>query len=87
MNDDRAVEGLDHLQAAALEMISAARAFLDVMEEVVADRDSVASVVSAVGSVAQGAARAARTGASGGPAAPPGSGDADDGPVQHIRVS
>jgi len=86
VNDERAVEGLDHLQAAAIEMISAARAFLDVMEEVVTDRDSVASVVSAVGSVAQGAARAARASAS--PPAGEGAGDGpDDGPVQHIRVS
>jgi hypothetical protein len=88
VNDERAAEGLDHLQAAALEMISAARAFLDVMEEVVVDPDSVASVVSAVGSVAQGAARAARAGATGSPTTdPPGAGDPDDGPVQHIRVS
>jgi len=60
MNDDRAAEGLDHLQTAALEMIQAARAFLDVAEDLVADRDKVAEVVSAFGSVADAATRAAR---------------------------
>jgi hypothetical protein len=89
MNDDRAAEGLDHLQTAALEMIQAARAFLDVAEDLVADRDKVAEVVSAFGSVADAATRAARGHA---PRTdqraehghePPG---ANDG-VQHIKVS
>lgn len=83
MTDERAAEGIDHLQSAALEMISAARAFLDVMEEVVADREKVASVVDAVGSVAQGAMRAAAR-----PTQPDGSDDDPlSGPVEHIRVS
>jgi hypothetical protein len=84
---DRAAEGLDHLQTAAREMIAAARAFLDVVEEMVDDRDAVSSVVEAVTSVAQGAVRAVRD-------ARPGEGgqtdDPDDpfeGGVQHIRVS
>ena len=47
MNDERAAEGLDHLQAAALEMIAAARAFLDVAEDLVADREKVSEVVAA----------------------------------------
>jgi hypothetical protein len=87
MNDERAAEGLDHLQAAALEMIQAARAFLDVAEDLIADRDKVADVVAAFGSVADAATRAARGHA-------PRSGhehhdpapDAHEG-VQHIKVS
>jgi hypothetical protein len=84
---DRAAEGLDHLQSAAREMIAAARAFLDVVEEMVDDHDAVSSVVEAVTSVAQGAARAVRD-------ARPGEGGQSDDPddplgggVQHIRVS
>jgi len=60
VNEDRANQGLDHLQAAALEMIHAARAFLDVAEEVVADQDKVAEIVHVLGSVADAATRAAR---------------------------
>ena len=89
MNDERAAEGLDHLQSAALELIQAARSFLDIAEDLVTDRDKVAEVVAAVSSVADVAARAARgaapraagDGPSAAPSAPP------DDRVQHIRVS
>lgn len=60
MNDDRTSQGLDHLQTAALEMINAARAFLDVAEGVVADQDKVGEIVDLFGSVADAASRAAR---------------------------
>lgn len=60
MNDERANQGLDHLQAAALEMIHAARAFLDVAEDVVSDQHKVAEIVEVLGSVADAATRAAR---------------------------
>lgn len=99
MNDERAAEGLDHLQAAALEMIKAARAFLDVAEDLVADRDKVAEVVSALGAVADVTTRAVRDrgvhGASG-DARPEARSDGGSSPtaeapggggVQHIRVS
>lgn len=92
MNDERAAEGLDHLQAAALEMIQAARAFLDIAEDLVADRDKVAEVVSALGSVADVATRAARdrgvhdaTGRGRTPTA--GADPAPEDGVEHIRVS
>lgn len=39
MDDSRATDGVEHLQAAARELLSAARAFLDVVEEVVEDSD------------------------------------------------
>jgi len=95
--DDEAVgaesgarEGVDHLQAAASELIAAARSFLDVVEEVVRDKDAVASVVDTLGSVAHAAGQAAakvaaaRDRTSGGGAD---GGDEDPPRVQHIRVS
>lgn len=61
--DPRVEAGVEHLQAAAREMIGAARAFLDVIEELVEDQDKVAEVFSAVGEATRVAARAARDGA------------------------
>jgi hypothetical protein len=46
---DRAREGLDHLQSAARELIAAARAALDVAEDLIDDPDTIASVVGAAG--------------------------------------
>jgi hypothetical protein len=60
MTDERATRGVEHLQAAAMEMIAAARAFLDVVEDVVADREKMADVVSAVGTVARDVGDAAK---------------------------
>jgi hypothetical protein len=81
VNDERAGQGVEHLQAAAQEMIEAARAFLDVVEDFVGDDEKVASVADAFASLARGATRAGRSGN-----APP---DDDEpfGGVQHIRVS
>jgi hypothetical protein len=80
--DDRAAEGLAHLQAAARELIAAARAVLDVAEDLIEDPGTVSAVVDAVGSVFRTAARAGRglTSAD--------AGDDDDGPsgVQRITV-
>jgi hypothetical protein len=45
----RAREGLDHLQTAARELIEAARAMLDVVEEVVAEPESAAALGRLVG--------------------------------------
>ncbi len=53
--EDRARDGLDHLQAAAKEMIKAARALLDVAEELVEDPSTVTAVVGALGSLVQAA--------------------------------
>ena len=79
--DDRAAEGLSHLQAAAREAIAAARAFLDVADELVADPAAVSAVVEAVGSAVRVAARRGRD-------AVAGSGDGDDGGhVERIKVS
>ena len=96
MKDERAAEGLDHLQTAALELIHAARAFLDVAEDLVADPDKVAEVVSALGTMADVATRAAKSrgdhaadaarGSGSSTGSSKGRGDRDDG-VQHIKVS
>ena len=79
--DDRAQEGLSHLQAAAREAIAAARAFLDVADELVTDPAAVSAVVDALGSVGRGAARRGRD-------AVGRTGDDDDGGhVERIKVS
>jgi hypothetical protein len=73
MSEDRAAEGLEHLQAAALEMIAAARAFLDVAEELVSDPDRVAGTLASLATLVDVATRSRRPGAStppGGPASP-----------------
>ncbi len=46
--EDRSAEGVEHLQAAARELLLAARSFLDVVEEVVEDRDRLAGAASGV---------------------------------------
>jgi len=46
--EEHAAEGLEHLQAAALELIAAARAFLDVAEGVVREPGVAATIVRSV---------------------------------------
>ncbi len=48
--EDRAQEGLEHLQGAAIELIGALRAFLDVAEELVREPAAVAALVRLAGS-------------------------------------
>lgn len=80
MKDERAAEGVDHLQAAAMEMIEAARAFLDVAEELVSDRERVAEAVSVVSDLARSATRRSSD------PAPDGSPTHDpDGPSTHVE--
>jgi hypothetical protein len=87
-------KGVEHLQVAAREMIAAARAFLDVVEELVNDPDKVGEVVDAVSTVASTVTDAARRTAGSTPSrsakdGPTGSGSSDssDDRVQRIRVS
>lgn len=81
MNDDRAAEGIEHLQAAALELIEAARAFLDVAEDLVRDPGAAATIV-------QTAAGLGRVVMSGGDrSAPDAEGPAQEGRVHRIHVS
>ena len=62
MTDERAAEGVEHLQRAALEMIAAAKAFLDVAEDLVRDPAAASTVVQTAAAlgrmVLQGAAPA-----------------------------
>ena len=52
-DDDRASEAMAHLQTAAREMIAAARAFLDVAEELVEDPKSGEALLGTLGDVAR----------------------------------
>ncbi len=47
-DDDPGAEGVEHLQAAARELLLAARSFLNVVEEVVEDRDRLAGAAAGV---------------------------------------
>jgi hypothetical protein len=51
--EDRAGEAIAHLQTAAREMIAAARAFLDVAEQVVEDPKSGEALLGTLGDVAR----------------------------------
>lgn len=84
-HDDKVQEGLEHLQAAAREMIRATRSLLDAAEELVDDPKAVQSLVGTFASVAQAAAARFRPGPA--PASRGDDGDDDDGHVQRIRVS
>jgi hypothetical protein len=48
VNDERARQGVEHLQAAAIEVIAALKAFLDVAEEVVRDPAGAAALASSL---------------------------------------
>jgi hypothetical protein len=78
--DDKVQDGIEHLQAAAREVIKASRSLLDAAEELVDDPRSVQDIVATLTGLAQAAAARLR---------PPGSaGDDDgDGHIQRIRVS
>ena len=80
MNDERAVEALEHLQKAALELIEAGRALLDIAEDLVRDPAAAATIVHAAATlgrlVSAGSSQSARADE------PP-----EDGRVRHIRVS
>jgi hypothetical protein len=84
--DDLAREGLEHLQAAAREVIKATRSLLDAAEQLVDDPAAVQQAVGALTGLAQVAA--ARLRAGGGDAAPSeGDEPGDTGRVERIRIS
>lgn len=79
MNEDAAKEAVEHLQNAALEMIRATRAFLDLAEDLVAEPGSLSALGHLVSDLAgKGRAYAGTT------PTPP---QRPAGGVQHIRVS
>ncbi len=61
--EDKVQQGLEHLQAAAREMIKATRSLLDAAEELVEDPKAVQGVVGTLAMVAQAAAGRLRAGA------------------------
>jgi hypothetical protein len=79
--DDKVQQGIEHLQAAAREVIQATRSLLDAAEEIVEDPRSVQEVIGALAHAAQLAANRFRGGGDRGP-----DGD-EDGRVQPIKVS
>jgi len=86
--DDALQEGLDRLQRAAKDTITAVRAVLDVAEDLVEDPRAVGTVLGTVGSLAEAVLRGARRpspGRSDG-AGTPDDGD-DEGGFQRIPVS
>jgi hypothetical protein len=87
VNEDRAQEGIEHLQAAARELIGAARAFLDVAEDLVQEPGPLLAVLSSLGDLAGPLVARGRAAAGTDVGV-----DAEDPPeraprVQHIRVS
>lgn len=86
----RAQEGVQHLQAAARELIAAARAALDVAEEWVDDPEAVSALVGTLATVGDAARRLAGgvTGASGPAGGTATASDQGDEPrVQRITVT
>jgi hypothetical protein len=86
---ERARQGVEHLQAAVRELIKAARAALDVAEEVVNDPESVAVLASTLAGLGDLARRAAGGGGWPSPAAeaPEPPADPSEGRVQRITVA
>ena len=80
MNDERAKQGVEHLQAAAIEVIAAFRAFLDVAEEVVRDPSAVTAFASSLVETARAAAPTT-------PSSEPGGDPSAEPRVTRIRVS
>ncbi|HUP85245.1 MAG TPA: hypothetical protein VM143_06220 [Acidimicrobiales bacterium] len=81
MNDDRAKQGVEHLQAAAIEMIGAFRAFLDLAEDVVRDPSAVTAFAASLVETARAAAPSAS------PSAAAGAEGSAEPRVTRIRVS
>ena len=68
MNDERAAEGIDHLQRAAREVVAAARSFLDVVEELVEDRAALNDLTTTLSGAAVAVGEVVRHGLGGRPA-------------------
>jgi len=101
VEDERAGEGVEHLQVAARELIAAARSFLDVAEDLVRDPKVAEGLLAGIGDLADAARRAATEAAkeaatrttdrgasgTGGTGGSHGDEDGGGGGVQHIPVS
>lgn len=85
-------EAIGHLQAAALEMISAARAFLEVAEKVVQNPETVRNAVVTVAAVAKAMMQSVESttpsdGDANGPSATRTNGDQPPSRIEHIQLS
>jgi hypothetical protein len=94
VNEQRAHDVVAHLQAAALEMIAAARAALDVAEELVKEPGEAAAMAATLATLAGRLAPAGPAGPGGQQHGPARAGGEETGPtghrppgVEHIRVS
>jgi hypothetical protein len=83
-HDDPVRTGVEHLQAAAREVIAATRSLLDAAEELVDDPKAVQGLVGTLGALATAAAGRLRSEAARSSGHPD---DGDDGGVERIRVS
>jgi hypothetical protein len=82
--DDKVQQGIEHLQAAAREMIKASRSLLDAAEELIEDPRSVQDLVGSLGTLAQAAAVRLRQNAG---TSTDGDDDDGDGSEQRNKVS
>ncbi len=73
-------DGLAHLQKAALEMIAAARSFLEVAEKVVQNPETVRNAVVTVGTVAKAMVQSVDTSSAS-------NGDHAESTIEHIPLS
>ena len=80
---DDLADGVEHLQAAAKEMIRATRSLLDAAEGLVEDPAALQGLLGTLGSLASAAAGRFRTATAGAT----GADDEDDGKVQRIKLS
>lgn len=86
-------EAIGHLQAAALEMISAARAFLEVAEKVVQNPETVRTAVVTVAAVAKAMMQSVESNVTSATADDPGTngertnGDGRPARIEHIELS
>jgi hypothetical protein len=83
VGDDEARDGIDHLQAAAREMIAAARSFLDAAEALMEDPGVAKGLLAQLGNVVATVARAATSAGSGDGGHP---NDDDDPPSKVERI-
>lgn len=74
-------DGVAHLQKAALEMIAAARAFLEVAEKVVENPETVRNAVATVGTLAKMVVQSAES------PKPSTNGEHPESTVEHIELS
>lgn len=84
--DERALEAVEHLQAAALEMVRAARACLDILEAIVENPTPLFEAAAAAGRAAASSAHFPGFPGAGTPAPPAGGAKAARPKVERIRV-